>query len=67
MLKMSEACKRLGVCRETMRSYLNAGYIQGRKLPGGHWRIDADSLESFKQDPVDQKALDLMRRRGICR
>lgn len=67
MLRMGEACRELGVHRDTMRKYLNEGYIKGRKLPSGHWRIDADSLQQFKESPEDKKAVDLMRRHGICR
>lgn len=67
MLRMSEACARLGIHRDTMRKYLNEGLIQGRKLPSGHWRIDPDSLNRFLENPEDKKAVDLMRRHGICR
>ena len=66
MLTMREACRELNVHRDTMRKYLNQGLIQGTKLPGGHWRIDSDSLRRFRQNEDREKALDLMRRKRIC-
>ena len=67
MLKMSEACQQLGVHRDTMRKLLVEGHIHGQKLPSGHWRVDQDSIQQFKQGNERAKALDLMRKKKICR
>lgn len=49
-LKMRQAMSVLNVSRDTMRSYCEEGLVRAKKLPGGHWRIDQDSLEQFMQN-----------------
>lgn len=44
ILTMPEACRLLRVSRPTMRHYLHTQYVKGWKLPGGHWRIDRESI-----------------------
>lgn len=41
----AEAAQRLGVTRDTIRRYVDAGKLEGIKTPGGQRRIDRQSLE----------------------
>jgi len=46
-LRMGEAMGRLGVSRKTLRKYCVQGLVRADKLPGGHWRIDSESLDGI--------------------
>lgn len=46
-----EAAQRLGVTRDTIRRYVDAGKLDGIKTPGGQRRIDRHSLEQALNTP----------------
>ena len=41
-----EAAKILGVSTDTVGRYLDLGIIEGQRTPGGHRRVNRDSVES---------------------
>ena len=45
---MTEAARLLGVCRATIRRYVDRGYLQAERLPSGRRRIKARSLLDLK-------------------
>jgi excisionase family DNA binding protein len=47
----AEAAQRLGVTRDTIRRYVDAGKLDGIKTPGGQRRIDRQSLERALNTP----------------
>lgn len=55
-LRMGEACRYARVCRKTMRRLVNEGHISSGYTPGGHHRIDRESIDAYFREP-DQKAL----------
>lgn len=65
-LRMGEACRRLSVCRRTMRKYCVDGVVLAEKLPGsrGDWRIREDSLDALLSPVAHTRALDALRRAG---
>lgn len=46
-----EAAQRLGVTRDTIRRYVDAGKLDGIKTPGGQRRIERTSLEQALNTP----------------
>ncbi|MDP2848956.1 MAG: helix-turn-helix domain-containing protein [Humidesulfovibrio sp.] len=46
-LRMGVAMQRLGVCRNTLKKYINEGYLDAERLPGGHWRISEESIDAM--------------------
>jgi excisionase family DNA binding protein len=65
-LKMGKACKYLDVCRDTMRKLIRKNLIIAEKDPESkHWRIDEDSLKSYFGQPVDNFALEHVRKHGL--
>lgn len=46
-VSMREACELSGLSKDTIRSYVDDGILPGFRLPRGHRRIWADTLESF--------------------
>ena len=64
-LKMGQACKVAGVCRDTMRKWCQDGTVDAWTVPAGSrvdWRINPESLDALKHDP---KILELARRAGL--
>lgn len=49
-----EAAQRLGVTRDTIRRYVDAGKLEGIKTPGGQRRISADSLKAATEPRHDK-------------
>jgi len=47
VLTTTEAGKILGLGDEAVKRYLQAGRLEGFKLPGGHYRVFADSVEKL--------------------
>ena len=45
--KISTAARMADASHSTIKRWLLAGHIKGNKLPTGHWRVDADSLNAF--------------------
>lgn len=50
-----QAAAALGVTRDTIRRYVDAGKLDAIKTPGGQRRINADSLRAAT-DPTHDKA-----------
>jgi excisionase family DNA binding protein len=46
-IKPGQAAEMLGVSRDSIRRYVEAGQIDGIKTPGGQRRIDRESVESL--------------------
>ena len=47
-IRPAEAAKMLGVSRDTVRRYADAGDITAIKTPGGQRRIDRESVEVIR-------------------
>lgn len=41
---VTEAAGRLGVHRRTAQRWVREGRLAGHKTPGGHWRVDVQSM-----------------------
>jgi len=52
-----------GVCENTMRAWADAGHVVSQRTPGGHRRIDRESLLSMT-DADQQVALEIARGLG---
>lgn len=63
-LRMGQAMQRLNVCRKTLRRYINDGYVEAEKLPGGHWRISEDSVDALLNG-TRNKAIAHLARMGL--
>ena len=53
-IKPGEAAQMLGVSRDLIRRYVESGAINGITTPGGHHRIDRESVASIISDKVGQ-------------
>lgn len=49
-IPVSAAALSAGVCENTIRTWADAGIIVSRRTPGGHRRIDRESLVPMDQD-----------------
>lgn len=49
-LAIGKAARDLGVHRDTVRTYLEKGYLEGFRLPSGRWRVYAESLERLRRE-----------------
>jgi excisionase family DNA binding protein len=47
-LSIGKAARELGLHPDTVRAYLQAGKLDGWRLPSGHWRIESDVVRAFK-------------------
>ena len=45
-----QAAELLGVSRSTVVRYIEAGTLDARRLPGGHWRIRRSEAEKLLRD-----------------
>jgi len=63
-MKMSDAMRYASVSRKVLVRMLHDGDISGRKTPGGHWRIDRESIDAYFGN-IEQKAIDLVRSLGL--
>jgi excisionase family DNA binding protein len=55
-LKVSEACTYAGVSRNTIKQMVKDGRFSGDTTPGGHWRIDRESIDRWFRR-TEEKAL----------
>jgi len=53
-IKPGEAADMLGVSRDSIRRYVDSGAIDGITTPGGHHRIDRESVDSIIAEKVGQ-------------
>ena len=49
-LTTGQAAELLGVSRSTVVRYIEAGTLEARRLPGGHWRIRRSEAEKLLRD-----------------
>ena len=49
-LTTGQAAELLGVSRSTVVRYIEAGTLEARRLPGGHWRIRRSDAEKLLRD-----------------
>lgn len=59
-LRISDACTYAGVCRNTLKAMIKRGDIVGARTPGGHWRVDRESIDAHF-GPSREKALAILR------
>jgi excisionase family DNA binding protein len=59
-LKMSEACRYASLSRKTVKVMLMDGSLTGERTPGGHWRVDKESIDSWFGN-VQEKAVAIVR------
>lgn len=45
-LKLSEFAAIMGICVRTAHRWIKSGAIEAHQTPGGHWRVNADQLET---------------------
>ncbi len=55
-----QAATLLGISRSTVVRYIEAGTLDARRLPGGHWRVPRSAVEKLlrdeSMDPADDSA-----------
>ena len=62
-LKISDASRYAGLSPKTIKRMLTKGYLRGERTPGGHWRVDRESIDEYFSG--DQKALEIVRSLGL--
>ena len=50
-----QAAELLGVSRSTVVRYIEAGTLDARRLPGGHWRIRRSEAEKLLRDDSESE------------
>jgi len=63
-LRISEACKYAGLCKNTVKRMLYDGLLIGERTPGGHWRVDRDSIDAYF-GRANEKAVAIVRSLGL--
>jgi excisionase family DNA binding protein len=58
-LKTVEACTYASLSPKTIKRMVMEGQLRGERTPGGHWRIDRDSIDEWFSG--DQKAVAILR------
>lgn len=59
-MPISTACRYASVSRNTMRRLIEEGMVTAMKLPGGHWRVDRESIDRMMQSETREKALAIL-------
>ncbi len=54
-LTTGQAAELLGVSRSTIVRYIEAGTLDARRLPGGHWRIHRSAAEKLLGDDSESR------------
>ncbi len=54
-LTTGQAAELLGVSRSTVVRYIEAGTLEARRLPGGHWRIRRSDAEKLLRDDSESE------------
>ena len=60
---LAEAARRLGVAEETVRAWLRAGLLPGRRLPGGQARVPLAAVLAWPDQPGRPPAAARLNRR----
>ncbi len=55
----------LGISRSTVVRYIEAGTLEARRLPGGHWRVRRAAAESLLRDDSADLDDDTLPRRHV--
>ncbi len=50
LLKPADVAEIVGVHRDTVMDWLRTGKLPGVKLPGGNWRVRAQTLEQWLRE-----------------
>jgi len=61
-LTTGQAAELLGVSRSTVVRYIEAGTLDARRLPGGHWRIRRSEAERLLGDDSESERSESSRR-----
>lgn len=56
-LRIRDAARYAGVCANTMRIWADSGYVASKRTPGGHRRIDRESLDAPSPNEVQEAEL----------
>lgn len=59
-LKVSEVCRYAGLSPKTVKMMLADGHLRGDRTPGGHWRVDRESVDEWF-GAADEKAIAIAR------
>ncbi len=59
---MSEASRYASLDRKTIGRMLEAGLLRGGRTPGGHRRVDRESIDEYFSD--DERAVAIVRSLG---
>ena len=62
-IRMGMAETLMSLNRKTIRSMLEEGYLNGERTPGGHWRIDIESIHHYFDGA--QQIIDIVRSLGL--
>lgn len=60
-MSVSMAAKYAGVCVNTMRKWADEGLVDGDRTPGGHRRIDRESIDRMLGGQARAEALAIVR------
>ncbi|NVM20968.1 MAG: helix-turn-helix domain-containing protein [Desulfobacterales bacterium] len=61
-LKISAACQYASLSPKTIKRMLIEGQLRGDRTPGGHWRVDRESIDEYFEG--DKKAVAIVR--NLC-
>lgn len=56
-LRMKQACDYSGLCRNTIKRMIADGILSGDTTPGGHWRVDRESIDAWFQRTEEKAAM----------
>jgi excisionase family DNA binding protein len=59
-LRTGEACRYSSLSPKTIKRMLVEGQLRGERTPGGHWRVDRESIDEWFTRG-DQKAVAIVR------
>ena len=57
-LRVKEAAKYASLSPRTIKRMLEMGQLRGDRTPGGHWRVDKESIDDWFSG--DQKAVAIL-------
>ena len=61
-IRMGKAEILMSLNRKTIVRMLEKGYLNGERTPGGHWRIDVESIHRYFDG--ERQAIDIVRSLG---
>jgi len=63
-LRVGQAAKYASLCPKTIKNMILKGELRGDRTPGGHWRVDRDSIDEYFSR-TDQKAVAVVESLGV--